>query len=492
MQEVIISIDQGTSSTRAVLFDVKGTIIHIEQKLINTTYPVNGWVEQNANEIWNKTLEVIKKVISYAQSNSYHILSIGITNQRETIVAWDKTNGNVIHNAIVWQDRRTKKKCDELIKNDYSKIINDKTGLLIDPYFSATKIKWVLDNVDNAKQLSLIGKLAVGTIDSFLLFKITNGTSFYTDATNASRTSLFNINTNEWDDELLEIFNIPNNILPEVKDNIFKFGITDSSIVGSKIPILAMIGDQQSAAVGQNCIYSGDIKATFGTGCFILLNTGNKSLRSKNNLITTIALKIKGKASYALEGSIFISGATMKWLKDELKIIKNVNDSQSLAASIKDNNGVYFVPAFTGLGAPHWKPNARGTITGLTGSSGIAEIVRASLESVAYQSCDLFDAMQSDGQIPKIIRVDGAMSNNDWLMQFLSDISNKTIERSQTTETTSQGAAILAAIASGLIPSIKDSSKYWKLNKQFNPSMNDNEIKKNKNGWNKAIKKTIM
>ena len=492
MQEVIISIDQGTSSTRAVLFDVKGTIIHIEQKLINTTYPVNGWVEQNANEIWNKTLEVIKKVISYAQSNSYHILSIGITNQRETIVAWDKTNGNVIHNAIVWQDRRTKKKCDELIKNDYSKIINDKTGLLIDPYFSATKIKWVLDNVDNAKQLSLIGKLAVGTIDSFLLFKITNGTSFYTDATNASRTSLFNINTNEWDDELLEIFNIPNNILPEVKDNIFKFGITDSSIVGSKIPILAMIGDQQSAAVGQNCIYSGDIKATFGTGCFILLNTGNKSLRSKNNLITTIALKIKGKVSYALEGSIFISGATMKWLKDELKIIKNVNDSQSLAASIKDNNGVYFVPAFTGLGAPHWKPNARGTITGLTGSSGIAEIVRASLESVAYQSCDLFDAMQSDGQIPKIIRVDGAMSNNDWLMQFLSDISNKTIERSQTTETTSQGAAILAAIASGLIPSIKDSSKYWKLNKQFNPSMNDNEIKKNKNGWNKAIKKTIM
>ena len=492
MQEVIISIDQGTSSTRAVLFDVKGTIIHIEQKLINTTYPVNGWVEQNANEIWNKTLEVIKKVISYAQSNSYHILSIGITNQRETIVAWDKTNGNVIHNAIVWQDRRTKKKCDELIKNDYSKIINDKTGLLIDPYFSATKIKWVLDNVDNAKQLSLIGKLAVGTIDSFLLFKITNGTSFYTDATNASRTSLFNINTNQWDDELLEIFNIPNNILPEVKDNIFKFGITDSSIVGSKIPILAMIGDQQSAAVGQNCIYSGDIKATFGTGCFILLNTGNKSLRSKNNLITTIALKIKGKVSYALEGSIFISGATMKWLKDELKIIKNVNDSQSLAASIKDNNGVYFVPAFTGLGAPHWKPNARGTITGLTGSSGIAEIVRASLESVAYQSCDLFDAMQSDGQIPKIIRVDGAMSNNDWLMQFLSDISNKTIERSQTTETTSQGAAILAAIASGLIPSIKDSSKYWKLNKQFNPSMNDNEIKKNKNGWNKAIKKTIM
>ena len=492
MQEVIISIDQGTSSTRAVLFDVKGTIIHIEQKLINTTYPVNGWVEQNANEIWNKTLEVIKKVISYAQSNSYHILSIGITNQRETIVAWDKTNGNVIHNAIVWQDRRTKKKCDELIKNDYSKIINDKTGLLIDPYFSATKIKWVLDNVDNAKQLSLSGKLAVGTIDSFLLFKITNGTSFYTDATNASRTSLFNINTNQWDDELLEIFNIPNNILPEVKDNIFKFGITDSSIVGSKIPILAMIGDQQSAAVGQNCIYSGDIKATFGTGCFILLNTGNKSLRSKNNLITTIALKIKGKASYALEGSIFISGATMKWLKDELKIIKNVNDSQSLAASIKDNNGVYFVPAFTGLGAPHWKPNARGTITGLTGSSGIAEIVRASLESVAYQSCDLFDAMQSDGQIPKIIRVDGAMSNNDWLMQFLSDISNKTIERSQTTETTSQGAAILAAIASGLIPSIKDSSKYWKLNKQFNPSMNDNEIKKNKNGWNKAIKKTIM
>jgi len=492
MQEAIISIDQGTSSTRAILFDIKGNTIHIEQELINTTYPANGWVEQDANEIWKKTLNVIKKVTSYAQSNNYHILSIGITNQRETIVAWDKSNGNVLHNAIVWQDRRTKNKCDELIKNNYSKIINDKTGLLIDPYFSATKINWVLNNVDNAKQLSLSGKLAVGTIDSFLLFKITNGTNFYTDVTNASRTSLFNINTNQWDDELLEIFNIPNSILPEVKDNISKFGITDSSIVGSKIPILAMIGDQQSAAVGQNCINPGDIKATFGTGCFILLNTGNKSLRSKNNLITTIALKIKDKVNYALEGSIFISGAAMKWLKDELKIIKNVNDSQSLAASIKDNNGVYFVPAFTGLGAPHWKPNARGTITGLTSSSGIAEIVRASLESVAYQSCDLFDAMQSDGQIPKIIRVDGAMSANDWLMQFLSDISNKKIERSQTTETTSQGAAILAAIASGIIPSIEDSSKYWKLNKQFTPNMDNKEIKKNKNGWNKAIKKTIM
>jgi glycerol kinase len=492
MQKSIMAIDQGTSSTRAVLFDTAGNIIHIEQKEIGTIYPVNGWVEQDANEIWNKTLSVTKNIILYAKTNNIKILSIGITNQRETIVAWDRSTGEVLYNAIIWQDRRTTNKCEELIKDGLSPIIKNKTGLLIDPYFSATKIGWILDNIDNAKQLALSGKLAIATIDTFLLYKISNGKSFYTDATNASRTSLYNIYDNKWDNELLEIFNIPISILPEVKDNIYDFGITSKNILDECIPIHAMIGDQQSAAIGQNCIKPGDIKATFGTGCFILLNTGNKTLISKNKLLSTIAYKINNVTHYALEGSIFVSGASMKWLKDKLGIIANVNDSQSLAASIKDNNGVYFVPAFTGLGAPHWKPDARGTIVGLTSSSGKAEIVRAALEAVAYQSVDLFDAMSSDGQKPKIVRVDGAMSANDWLMQFLASISKTKIERSYNPETTSQGAAILASIGAGIISSIEESSKYWKLNKKFNPEMNETEIKKYRNGWNKAIKQTII
>ena len=325
-----------------------------------------------------------------------------------------------------------------------------------------------------------------------MLFKLTEGKSFYTDATNASRTSLYNIHDNKWDNELLEIFKIPLNILPEVKDNIFEFGTTSKNITEKTIPINAMIGDQQSAAIGQNCFNPGDIKATFGTGCFILANTGKKPLKSKNKLLSTIAYKINNIACYALEGSIFTSGSTMKWLRDELEIIQNINDSEYLAASIKDNNGVYFVPAFTGLGAPHWKPDARGTIVGLTGSSGKAEIVRAALEAVAYQSVDLFDAMKADGQITKRVRVDGAMSANDWLLQFLSSISNARIEKSDNAETTSKGAAILASIGSGLYSSIEETKAFWQKHKSFIPNMEDEEIKKYRNGWNKAIKRTIL
>jgi glycerol kinase len=492
MKKAIIAIDQGTSSSRAVLFDLDFSIIHIEQKEINTTYTKNGWVEQDANEIWYKTLSVTKNIISFAKEKYIKVISIGITNQRETIIAWNKETGEPLYNAIIWQDRRTKDICDNLIKNGLTKIINAKTGLLIDPYFSATKISWILDNIDNAKKLSLEGKLAVGTIESFLLFKLTNGKSFYTDATNASRTSLYNIHENKWDNDLLDIYKIPINILPEVTDNIFDYGNTSKNIIDYNIPINAMIGDQQAAAIGQNCIKPGDIKATFGTGCFILSNTGDIAITSKHKLLSTIAFKINNKTSYALEGSIFISGASIKWLKDELGLIKNVNDSQSLASSIKDNNGVYFVPAFTGLGAPHWRPDARGTIVGLTASSGKAEIVRASLEAVAYQSVDLFDAMTLDGQKPNILRVDGAMSNNDWLIQFLSNISDTKIEKSYNTETTSQGAAILSSIGSGLITSLENSSKFWKLNKSFFPKMKSKEIKNYRNGWNKAIKQTII
>ena len=325
-----------------------------------------------------------------------------------------------------------------------------------------------------------------------MLFKLTEGKSFYTDATNASRTSLYNIHDNKWDNELLEIFKIPLNILPEVKDNIFEFGVTSKNITEKTIPINAMIGDQQCAAIGQNCFNPGDIKATFGTGCFILANTGKKPLKSKNKLLSTIAYKINNIACYALEGSIFTSGSTMKWLRDELEIIQNINDSECLAASIKDNNGVYFVPAFTGLGAPHWKPDARGTIVGLTGSTGKAEIVRAALEAVAYQSVDLFDAMAADGQKTKRVRVDGGMSTNDWLLQFLSSISNVRIEKSDNAETTSKGAAILASIGSGLYSSIEETKVFWQLHKSFIPNMEDKEIKKYRNGWNKAIKRTIL
>ena len=492
MQDAIIAIDQGTSSTRAVLFDIKFSTIHLEQESIDTLYPANGWVEQDANDIWKKTLLVTKNIISYAKSKNINVLSIGITNQRETIVAWNKDTGKVLSKAIIWQDRRTKDKCNELIINGLNKTINNKTGLLLDPYFSATKISWLLDNIDNAEQLALSNKLCVGTIDSFLLFKLTDGKSFYTDATNASRTSLYNIHDNKWDNELLEIFKIPLNILPEVKDNIFEFGATSKNITEKTIPINAMIGDQQSAAIGQNCFNPGDIKATFGTGCFILANTGKKPLKSKNKLLSTIAYKINNTTSYALEGSIFTSGSTMKWLRDELEIIQNINDSEYLAASIKDNNGVYFVPAFTGLGAPHWKPDARGTIVGLTGSSGKAEIVRAALEAVAYQSVDLFDAMKADGQKTKRVRVDGAMSANDWLLQFLSSISNARIEKSDNAETTSKGAAILASIGSGLYSSIEETKVFWQLHKSFIPNMEDEEIKKYRNGWNKAIKRTIL
>ena len=492
MQKAIIAIDQGTSSSRAVLFDLDFSIIHIEQININTTYPANGWVEQDANEIWNKTLTVTKNIISFAKEKNIKVISIGITNQRETIIAWNKITGEPLYNAIIWQDRRTKDICDDLTKNGLTKIITSKTGLLIDPYFSATKISWILDNIDNAKQLSLGGKLAVGTIETFLLFKLTEGKSFYTDATNASRTSLYNIHENKWDNELLDIFKIPINILPAVKDNIFDYGTTSKNVLDINVPINAMIGDQQAAAIGQNCINPGDIKATFGTGCFILLNTGDKALVSKSKLLSTIAYRINKSSSYALEGSIFVSGASMKWLKDELGIIKNVNDSQSLAASIKDNNGVYFVPAFTGLGAPHWRSDARGLITGLTRNSDWKSFVRATIESVAYQTNDLFDAMNKDGLKPNIVKIDGGMVVNNWFSQFLSDIIDLKIIRPKIQETTALGVALFAGYKVGVFKSLNEIKLLWRKDKDFNPKISRSVRNKLIKGWNLAIKKTLV
>ena len=492
MKDAIIAIDQGTTSTRAVLFDSKGKAMHMEQEEIISTFPFNGWVEQNPIEIWDKTKKVLSQVLSKSDLLKCKIHAIGITNQRETIVAWDKVSGEVIYNAIIWQDRRTSKHCEKLIANGLSETISKKTGLIIDPYFSATKISWILDNIEEAKRLALRGKLAVGTIDTFLLYRLTKGKSFYTDITNASRTSLYNIHKLTWDNSLLEIFDIPIEILPTVKNNIYKFGFLDSSIFGKSIPILSMAGDQQSSSIGQFCINAGDVKATFGTGCFILMNSGTKILKSQNKLLSTIAFKIDNDIKYALEGSIFISGAAVQWLRDNLKIIKNAEETQELASSLKDNNGVYFVTAFKGLGAPHWNPNSKGLIYGLSRSSGIAEITRAVLESVAYQCTDLLDAMRSDGQTPKVIRVDGGMSTNDWLMQFLSNISETPIEKTVNRESTSYGVAILAAIGSGLLKSIEESSINWSVNKFYKPEMNKNEINKYRNGWQQAIKKTIL
>ena len=492
MKDAILAIDQGTTSTRAILFDTNGEILHMEQKEISTYFPSNGWVEQDPEEMWNQTQKVFALTFKKSAYIKTCIRAMGITNQRETIIAWDKITGKPLYNAIVWQDRRTAKKCEEMKKDGLSDEISSKTGLIIDPYFSATKISWILDNIEDARRLALKNRLAVGTIDTFLLFKFTNGNSFYTDITNASRTSLYNINDNKWDKTLLEIYNIPINILPEVKDNICEFGSTDKKLCGCNIPILSMIGDQQSSGLGQFCINAGEVKATFGTGCFILMNTGTNIIRSKNKLLTTIAYKIDNKISYALEGSIFNSGTAVQWLRDNLKIIKKSEDTQTLASSIIDNNGVYFVPAFTGLGAPYWKPDARGAIYGLSRSSGPAEISRAVLESIAYQCTDLLDAMKSDGQKPRIIRVDGGMTSNDWLMQFLSNISETPIEKSINTESTSYGVALLAAIGAGLISSLEKSSKNWKVKKYYQPQMSKNKIEKNRNGWQQAINKTIM
>ena len=492
MKDAILAIDQGTTSSRAIIVDSSGEVLHMEQEEIITHFPSNGWVEQDPEEIWNKTQKVISQALKKSDYLKTKILAMGITNQRETIVVWDKITGKALYNAIVWQDRRTSKQCEELIKNGLNQEIINKTGLIIDPYFSATKIAWILNNIEDARRLALKDRLAVGTIDTFLLFKLTNGKSFYTDITNASRTSLYNIHDLEWDNSLLEIFDVPINILPEVKDNIFEYGITENNLFGKSIPILSIAGDQQSSSLGQFCLNAGDVKATFGTGCFILMNTGNNILKSKNKLLTTIAYKIGKKTNYALEGSIFISGAAVQWLRDNLKIIKKAEDTQALASSIKNNNGVYFVPAFTGLGAPYWKPEARGAIYGLSRSSGPAEISRAVLESVAYQCTDLLDAMRSDGQKPKVMRVDGGMSSNDWLMQFLSNIRELTIERTGNKESTSYGIAILTALGSGLISSLKEFSNNWTVNRKFNPEMSRNEIDKYRNGWQHAIKKTIM
>ena len=492
MKKFIISIDAGTTSNRSILFDLKGKPIFSSQKEFTQYFPKNGWVEHDPEEIWKTTIKTLKVVIEKAKKLRGEVLTIGITNQRETTVLWDKKTGKTIYKAIVWQDRRTEDYCKKLRKQNKDTSIFNKTGLLIDPYFSGTKIKWILDNIPKAKQLMSKNRLLFGTIDTFLIWRLTKGKVHATDATNASRTMIYNISSNKWDDGILKLLRIDKNILPEVKDCADDYGYTHSSITGKSIPINGVVGDQQAATIGQCCFEPGSLKSTYGTGAFVLLNTGNKKIYSKNRLLTTIAYRINGKTTYAMEGSIFIAGAGVQWLRDRMKFFKKASETEKLVKSLKDNNNIYLVPAFTGLGAPHWDANARGVLTGITRDTGPKEIVRATIEAVAYQTYDLFEAMKHDGLRPKIVKVDGGMVMNNWFSQFLSDIVNVKVLRPKVQETTAVGAAFMAGLHIGVYKSLKDISKIWHLDKKFSPKMKNNNRTRLLKGWSKAIKRTLI
>ena len=491
MKKFIISIDQGTTSSRVILFDTKGNIVFVSQYEFKQYFPKNGCVEHNPNEIWFSTLKALKQVINKAKKLKGHILTIGITNQRETTILWNKKTGKPIYNAIVWQDRRTQDYCKLLKKKNYENLFRNKTGLFIDPYFSATKIKWILDNVKISKKLLSSNDLLFGTVDTFLIWKLTKGKQHLTEASNASRTMLYNINNNKWDKEILKKLNIPQKILPEVKNSADNFGKTDKKITGVEISISAVLGDQQAAAFGQTCFEKGSIKSTYGTGAFVIMNTGPKKINSKNKLLTTICYRLNNKNTYALEGSIFIAGAGVQWLRDKVKLIKKAPETEKISKSSKVNDGVFVVPAFSGMGAPYWRPDARGVITGLTRDSDWKSIVRATVESVGYQSFDLFDSMNKDGLKPKIVKVDGGMVANNWFTQFLADIINLKVVRPKILETTALGVALLAGHQIGEYKSLNQIKDMWKKDRIFKPKMKQNFRKDLLNGWKLAIKKTL-
>jgi len=464
--DLILSIDQGTTSTRAIIFGLNGCIYSTAQREITQHYPHDGWVEHDPEEIWQSTLSVCRKVI---QDCNKPISAIGITNQRETTVVWDRQSGKAIYNAIVWQDRRTADRCNALKNAGYETLVTQKTGLLLDPYFSGTKVAWILDEVVGAREKAQSGKLAFGTIDSFLIWRLTEGHIHATDFTNASRTLMFDIHKLAWDDELLELLQVPRSLLPEVRECADDFGST--KIFEQSIPIYGVAGDQQAAAIGQACFETGMVKSTYGTGCFALLNTGNQAITSNNRLLTTIGYRIGGETSYALEGSIFIAGAAVQWLRDGLKIINSAAETETHASKLDSNNGVYLVPAFTGLGAPYWNPHARAAVFGMTRDTNRADFARATLESVCYQTYDLINAMRNDGTILDAVRVDGGMVANNWVCQFLADVINLPVERPNVTETTALGVAFLAAYKLGFYNSIDEIAQHWHRNTIFEPRM---------------------
>ena len=487
----IIAIDQGTTSSRAILFDEAGTILAQQSAEFPQHFPADGWVEHDPEDIWQTTIDVTKAMVAEARSRGSLPIAIGITNQRETAVIWDRATGKPIHNAIVWQDRRTADICAVMKNAGKEEMVTAKTGLLLDPYFTATKLSWILDKVDGARARAAAGELCFGTVDSFLIWRLTGGRMHVTDATNASRTSLYNIHENDWDDDLLALFDVPRSGLPQVMDCAAEFGICESDLFDAELPIRGVAGDQQAAAIGQGCFTPGALKSTYGTGCFVIINTGEEAVASKNKLLTTIGYRLGGKTTYALEGSIFVSGAIVQWLRDGMKLIASAGETEGIAAAQGGNNGVYMVPALTGLGAPHWAPNARGAIYGITRDTGPADFVRAALESVAYQTNDLFTAIAGDGIPVSVVRVDGGMTANDWLMQFLADIIDLPVDRPVVRETTALGAAMLALMQSDASITLDDLADRWQRDANFTPAMDAAERNRLVSGWDMAMKRTL-
>ncbi len=489
MSDFILSLDQGTTSSRAIIFNKKGGIVATAQKEFTQIFPKPGWVEHDANEIWSTQLGVATEAVLKAGLTVNDIAAIGITNQRETTVVWDRATHQPVYHAIVWQDRRTAGYCDKLKTDGHAEKIKSKTGLVTDAYFSGTKIKWILDNVAGAREQADKGELCFGTIDSWLLWKLTAGKVHATDVSNASRTLIYNIHTLEWDKDLLALFTIPESMLPEVRSSSEVYGYTEHILTAAKIPVSGIAGDQQSALFGQMCTQPGMVKNTYGTGCFMLMNTGSKPVSSDHNLLTTIAWQVNGEVQYALEGSVFIGGAVVQWLRDGLKIIQNSGDVEALAMKAEDNGGIYFVPAFTGLGAPYWNQHAKGTIVGITRGSTDANIARAAIESIAFQSMDLMQSMEADAGLPiKEVRVDGGATVNNQLMQFQSDILNTNVVRPMITETTALGAAYLAGLAIGFWSSVDELQQYWEKDHVFAPSMKEAKRKDLQKNWKKAVR----
>ncbi len=486
-QRYILSIDQGTTSSRAIAFDHKGKPAFVAQREFPQRFPADGWVEHDPEDIWSSTLEVSREVATAVDSAGGEIVAIGITNQRETTLVWDRKTGRPLYNAIVWQDRRTADRCREMIAAGSEAEVTRRTGLLIDPYFSATKIQWLLDSVPGARGRAEKGEIAFGTVDSFLLWRLTGGREHATDATNASRTNLYNIHEMAWDPALLDLFGVPAGVLPEVKDCAADFGVTAPELFGRPIPVLGIAGDQQAALIGQACFEPGTIKSTYGTGCFVVLNTGSMPLTSHNRLLTTVGYRLDGKTTYALEGSIFVCGAAVQWLRDSLGVITSAAETESLARDLDGNHGVYMVPAFTGLGAPHWDPEARGAVFGITRDTGPAHFARAALESVCYQTRDLLTAMAEDGVPASVIRVDGGMVANDWMVQFLSDILGIPVDRPTINETTALGAAYLAGLKYGMFASLDDIADRWHRESRFEPQITEAARKRLVAGWDHAI-----
>ncbi len=486
----VLALDQGTTSSRAMAFDAGGRPLASAQRELEQIYPDDGWVEHDAEAIWRDTVACARQVV--AELGIEGLDSIGITNQRETTVLWERGSGRPVHNAIVWQDRRTAARCTELERQGLGELVQQRTGLLLDPYFSATKLAWLLDSSSEIRAAAERGELAFGTVDCFLLWRLTGGRVHATDASNAARTMLFDIHRQEWDEDLLQGLGIPPEILPQVLDSSAEFGTTETNILGRTVAVTGIAGDQQAATFGQAAFAPGSIKSTYGTGCFVMLNTGDQAVRSQNRLLSTVAWRLGGEVSYALEGSIFNAGTAVQWLRDELGLIVTAAESEALAAGIEDTGGVYLVPAFTGLGAPYWRAQARGALVGLTRDSGRAEVVRAALEAVCYQTRDLLDAMAADGAQIGSLRVDGGMVTNDWLLQFLADILGRPVERPVVSETTALGAAYLAGLTSGFYPSLEVIAEHWQRQRAFVPAMAEEQRETLCAGWQTAVARTLV